>query len=115
MIGDRSSSYDFDPTKLCITVTGLGITGAEVEILLREDYGIEVELSDLYNVLCLITPGDTEELVDRLVTALAKIAAVCFQSGRSARWSCGCPRCPRWPCRRGRLFTWTGNGASLCQ
>lgn len=79
VIGDRSSSYDLDPTKLCITVTGLGITGAEVEILLREEYGIEVELSDLYNVLCLITPGDTEESVDRLVTALAKIAAGCFQ------------------------------------
>src|SRR5690606_18829358 len=79
VIGDRSSSYDLDPTKLCITVTGLGITGAEVEILLREEYGIEVELSVLYNVLCLITPGDTEESVDRLVTALAKIAAGCFQ------------------------------------
>ena len=32
-----------------------------METLLREDYGIEVELSDLYNILCLITPGDTDE------------------------------------------------------
>lgn len=74
IIGDRSSSYDLDVTKLCVTVTGLGLTGIEVEGLLRERYGIEVELSDMYNVLCLITPGDTSESVGRLVEALQAIA-----------------------------------------
>ena len=79
VIGDRSSSYDFDPTKLCITVTGLGLTGIEVELLLREEHGIEVELSDLYNILCLITPGDTDASVDRLIAALEAISAASFQ------------------------------------
>jgi len=74
VIGDRSSSYDLDPTKLCVTVTGLGLTGIEVEEILRERYGIEVELSDLYNILCLITGGDTEESVGALVAALREIA-----------------------------------------
>lgn len=55
------------------------MTGIEVETLLREGHGIEVELSDLYNILCLITPGDTDESVDRLVQALATIAADSFQ------------------------------------
>ncbi len=36
-------------------------------------------------MLCLITPGDTEESVDRLVTALAEIAAVCFTKAAAAR------------------------------
>ncbi|MBO2521564.1 MAG: arginine decarboxylase [Firmicutes bacterium] len=74
VIGDRSSSYDLDPTKLCVTVTGLGLSGIEVEVLLREEHGIEVELSDLYNILCLITPGDGEESVCRLVEALRAIS-----------------------------------------
>lgn len=79
VIGDRSSSYDLDPTKLCVTVTGLGLTGIEVETLLREEHGIEVELSDLYNILCLITPGDTDATVDRLIQALESISAATFQ------------------------------------
>lgn len=74
VIGDRSSSYDLDPTKLCITVTGLGLSGIEVEEMLREEYGIEVELSDLYNILCLVTPADTEETVGHLVHALREIS-----------------------------------------
>lgn len=74
-IGDRSSSYDLDPTKLCVTVSGLGLSGAEVEIILREEHGIEVELSDLYNVLCLITSGDDETSVDALVNAFERISA----------------------------------------
>ena len=74
VIGDRSSSYDLDPTKLCVTVTGLGLSGIEVEVMLREEHGIEVELSDLYNILCLVTPGDTEESIERLVEALRSIS-----------------------------------------
>lgn len=74
MIGDRSSSYDLDPTKLCITVTELGLTGAEVEELLRERHGIEVELSDLYNILCLVTLGDDDASVEALIEALRSIA-----------------------------------------
>lgn len=74
VIGDRSSSYDLDPTKLCITVTELGLTGAEVEVILRERYGIEVELSDLYNILCLVTLADDEASVEALLSALRSIA-----------------------------------------
>lgn len=74
VIGDRSSSYDLDATKLCVTVTELGLSGIEVEGMLREQYGIEVELSDLYNILCVITGGDTADSVERLVAALRKIA-----------------------------------------
>lgn len=71
---DRSSSFDLDPTKLCVTVTGLGLTGAEVEVMLRERYGIEVELSDLYNILCLVTLADDEASIGALVDALREIA-----------------------------------------
>jgi arginine decarboxylase len=68
------ATYDYDPTKLTIHVRRLGITGYEVERRLREGWNIEVELSDLYNILCLITPGDTEETVGKLIDALYHIA-----------------------------------------
>src|SRR5690606_35781807 len=50
----------------------------EVESILRERYGIEVELSDLYNVLFLITIGDTKKSVGALVDALREISAEYF-------------------------------------
>lgn len=42
---------------------------------MREAHNIEVEMSDLYNILCIITPGDTEEDLSRLVTALRELSA----------------------------------------
>jgi arginine decarboxylase len=49
-------------------------TGNDVEIWLRTHYNIEVEMSDLYNILCIITPGDTEKEADILVSALNHLA-----------------------------------------
>lgn len=69
-------TYDLDPTKLLISVKKLGITGYEAEGWLREHHRIEVELSDLYNILCLVTTGDSEETIDLLITALKDMVSV---------------------------------------
>ncbi|TPG69144.1 aminotransferase class I/II-fold pyridoxal phosphate-dependent enzyme [Brevibacillus laterosporus] len=68
------AEYAMDPTKLLIHVRNLGITGWEVENWLREKYNIEVEMSDLYNILCFVTAGDTEETIGTLVSALQHLA-----------------------------------------
>jgi arginine decarboxylase len=73
-MGVRSSSHQLDPTKLCISVKDLGLTGLEVETLLRDEHNIEVELSDLYNILAIISIGDVRENVEALVKALRHIA-----------------------------------------
>ncbi|MBM7572232.1 aminotransferase class I/II-fold pyridoxal phosphate-dependent enzyme [Aquibacillus albus] len=73
IIGSEAT-FSYDPTKLIISVKDLGITGYDVEVWLREKYNIEVELSDLYNILCIITPGDTEKETDLLVKALQQLA-----------------------------------------
>jgi arginine decarboxylase len=73
-IGGRSSSYRLDPTKLCISVKDLGLTGIEVETLLRDEHNIEVELSDLYNILAIVSIGDAQGTVQALVEALRSIA-----------------------------------------
>lgn len=72
------ATFDYDPTKLTIHVRHLGITGYETENWLREHYNIEVELSDMYNILCLVTPGDNEETVSILLTALRELAGTYY-------------------------------------
>ncbi|CDQ19895.1 aminotransferase class I/II-fold pyridoxal phosphate-dependent enzyme [Halobacillus karajensis] len=69
-----TATIDFDPTKLIISVKKLGLSGYDVEVWLRDNYKIEVELSDLYNILCLITPGDSQEQIDLLVKALEELS-----------------------------------------
>jgi arginine decarboxylase len=70
------ATYDFDPTKLIINVKDLDISGYDVEVWLRETYNIEVELSDLYNILCIITPGDTIEETKQLIHALKALVEI---------------------------------------
>ncbi|WP_046175478.1 aminotransferase class I/II-fold pyridoxal phosphate-dependent enzyme [Domibacillus indicus] len=74
ILGSKAT-YDYDPTKLIVSIKNLGITGHDAEKWLREKYNIEVELSDLYNILCIITPGDTKENCDLLIQALTEMAA----------------------------------------
>lgn len=71
---ESKAAFDYDPTKLIISVKNLGLSGFDVELWLREKYNIEVEMSDLYNILCIITPGDTEKEADILVQALKELS-----------------------------------------
>lgn len=70
----NSATFALDPTKLTISVKDLGITGYDAERMLREEFNIEVELSDLYNILCLVSWGDSEEDIVKLVAALTAIS-----------------------------------------
>jgi arginine/lysine/ornithine decarboxylase len=64
-----------DPTRLVVDVHRLGITGFEAERMLRHQFGIAPEMSDLLSVVCLITIGDAEESIDRLVAAFTALAS----------------------------------------
>ena len=64
----------YDETRIVITVKDLGYTGYEAEEILRVRYNIQVDLADLFNVVGLITIGDTEESVDKLVNAVRELA-----------------------------------------
>jgi arginine/lysine/ornithine decarboxylase len=68
-----NATYSYDPTKILISVKQLGLTGYDVEKWLREHYQIEVELSDMYNILCIITPGDSDDTIQYLLTALTAL------------------------------------------
>jgi lysine decarboxylase len=64
----------FDLTKLVVDVDGLGMTGYEVEQALRHRFGVGPEMSDLVGLVFLITIGDTQESIDRLVAALTTLS-----------------------------------------
>lgn len=70
----RPGIYSVDPTKVTVTVKGLGLTGIAAEKILRSQYKIQVELCDLFNVLFLITLGDSQTTVDQLLYALRELA-----------------------------------------
>lgn len=80
LLGEEAT-YDYDPTKLTIHVRHLGITGYDAENWLRDRYRIEVELSDMYNILCLVTPGDDGEALELLVQALRELSAEHIDAG----------------------------------
>jgi arginine/lysine/ornithine decarboxylase len=70
----RKGVFALDPTKITVTVTGLGYTGYEASEILRRRHNIQVELADLFNVVALFTIGTTREAADRLVTAFGEMA-----------------------------------------
>lgn len=65
---------DFDPTKLTINFKNFGIPGTKIADILRNQYKIQVELSDLYNVLAIGTIADERKDYDRLYDAIFDIS-----------------------------------------
>lgn len=65
--------FAFDETKLSIFTRGIGLAGIEVYDILRDDYGIQIEFGDLGNILAIISVGDTDLAIERLVSSLAEI------------------------------------------
>lgn len=65
--------YDFDRTKLSVHTLDIGLAGIEVYDLLRDDYGIQIELGDLGNILAIVSAGDRELEIERFISALSEI------------------------------------------
>lgn len=65
--------YDFDRTKLSIYTRDIGLAGIEVYDILRDEYEIQIEFGDIGNILAIISVGDHELAVERLVSALYEI------------------------------------------
>lgn len=70
----RPGVTGYDETRMVITVKRLGYTGYEAEQILRERYNVQVELADLFNVVALLSIGDTPQTVERLVNAVRELA-----------------------------------------
>lgn len=62
-----------DPTRLVLSFAGYSTTGFEVSERLSSYYGIDVEMSDLYNVVLIVTPWNTHGDFMELFRALRDI------------------------------------------
>jgi arginine decarboxylase len=71
---DGKGVFDFDPTRITVTVKDLGYTGYEAEEILRRRYNVQVELADLFNCLALFTIGTTQKAADAFVGAVTELA-----------------------------------------
>jgi arginine/lysine/ornithine decarboxylase len=67
--------FDFDITKLGVNFRKVGLTGFEVYDLLHEEYNIQVELSDMYNILAVVSLGDSYDSVNALCDALEDLVS----------------------------------------
>ncbi len=67
--------YDWDETKLGINVSPLGYTGYQMESILRTEYKIQIELSDLNNILAICSIGDQKQDFQTLIEALQVISS----------------------------------------
>ena len=74
-------AYAFDPTKITVTCRDLGITGYDLDMILSNTYHIQVELSDLYNILAVGSFGDTKSSIESLLSALRQISSEYYGKG----------------------------------
>ena len=79
----RDGVTEFDPTRLTISASELGLSGYELETVLRDDYRIAVEAADPLNVVLNVTFGDSREDVELLVRSLRDLAARYRDAGGS--------------------------------
>ena len=70
---DGKYIYDFDTTKLSVYTREMGLAGIEVYDLLRDEYDIQIELGDIGNILAIVTAGDRNLEIERLISALQEI------------------------------------------
>ena len=73
MVG-RPGVHGWDPTRLIITARDIGLTGYELEKRLRHEHNIQIEMSEFFNIVVLLTPGHTPAHVERLLAALRAVA-----------------------------------------
>lgn len=68
------TGYELDPWKLTCSCIDLGLSGYETERILQNQYGIQVEYADLYQVTCFLSPWqERKDLID-LVEAFQGIS-----------------------------------------
>jgi arginine decarboxylase len=71
---DQEGVAEWDPLKLSVDVTGLGITGYQAKEWLLEQHKLTVQLGDTRRVVCSLTYSDDEVAFQRLGDALEALA-----------------------------------------
>jgi lysine decarboxylase len=70
----RLIGHTRDPLRLVINVAGAGWTGYDAELALRNEYKVEDELSDWFNIVLVTSPNDDDDARERLMAGLQQIS-----------------------------------------
>ena len=70
---DAVKDFELDLTKVTVNVEGLGLTGIDAEKILRHELKIQCELSDVANLLFIISYADNLSTVSKLAEQLSKL------------------------------------------
>ena len=73
---EKTEEYDF--TRLTVNVSSLNITGYEAEKYLWEKHAIQVEMSDLNNLILIFTVADSRDTLNNLIFALEDLYLSCM-------------------------------------
>lgn len=69
----RLGVYDLDLSKVVVSTAGTGLTGAQLDQMLRTEYGLEMEMCGADYVTAITSVMDSEEGLERLERALTEI------------------------------------------
>lgn len=70
----ESKAFDYDELKIVIKVSELGVSGFFIYDLLLNEYDIQVELAEPNVIMAIVSFGDNEESMDKLLEALRDIS-----------------------------------------
>lgn len=87
-----------DPTRLTVTVTGLNLTGFAADEILTEQLGVVAELPSMRHLTFIISLGNRQSDIDRLVWGLTELATNYAQNT---------------PLNLGSILPWSGYTAHL--
>ncbi len=73
-LGSTPGFYDIDRTRLTVTTTGLGHFGFEAHDLINDRFQVQPEMSTLHNVVFIVSIGNTQRDIDRLVAGFEVLA-----------------------------------------
>ncbi len=83
--GADGTVRSIEKSRLLIDALPLGLSGTELEAILREQFRIEAEFSDSMRVILLLGSGTSDEHMARLIQALKSISAGRAADGSSGR------------------------------
>jgi len=70
----REGVAEWDPLKLCVNVSALGISGYQAKEWLQSEHKLYAQLGDARHVVCSLTYADDEDAIERLANAFQKLA-----------------------------------------
>jgi arginine/lysine/ornithine decarboxylase len=85
----HNDHHDMDATKLTVNVTRTGLTGYRIEDVLAEEFRIQVDCADMFNLIAITGIGTTENDLERFVSAMGEIAR--RQTGDEQNWKLELP------------------------